>query len=57
MITQRDLEMQFKSSTGFSKEYEPKKYQDWVENYLLDELNKEKDIEEFIINDCFADGE
>ena len=42
MITQRDLEMQFKDATGFSKEYEPKKYQDWVEDSLLEKLNQEE---------------
>lgn len=57
MITKNDLELQFKQSTGLRKEHNSGKYQEWIENYLLEELNKELEIEEFFMeNDLFADG-
>lgn len=55
MITKVDLELQFKQSTGLSKEHNPSKYREWVENYLLEELNKET-VDEFMQNDFFVDG-
>jgi hypothetical protein len=55
MITKIDLELQFRQSTGLSKDHNPKKYEEWIENYLLEELNKEKE-EDFMQNDFFVDG-
>lgn len=55
-ITKVDLELQFKQSTGLRKEHNPKKYEEWVENYLLEELNKEQEMDEFMQNDFFVDG-
>jgi len=55
MITKADLELQFKQSTGLRKEHNPRRYEEWVENYLLEELNKDAGTE-FMQNDFFVDG-
>jgi hypothetical protein len=33
------------------------KYIKWAEHRLFEELNQNKEIEEFMINDCYSNGE
>lgn len=56
MITKTDLELQFKQSTGLRREHNLKKYEEWIENYLLEELNKKDEMEEFMQNDFLFEG-
>lgn len=44
MITKNDLELQFKRATGFSKEHFPSEYREWVEEQLLEQLNKVQEL-------------